>query len=294
MFPEVVLFESAIFCIASLRAKSASRVTETLFNVLRRTDAKYRVDQTRSTRFEDELIKERYDDVFEAGEEMDKDIQEPDIEETQTHHSTKHTPLQMLFPLSIRLLKAKFRTPPQSLKLQTVWKLSIFKVFNKGSLPLRKLRFDIEMIGSSTQPTGPVIDITLPESPPAAPKADRGKGKVTDDDKSSPNKLVKSSTVAHYELEERNQKASKEANLLEMTKPELIKVVYEEATKARVDPKILASAKGDQEFRKIQDVEIKVHNREHSENIKRSRELRKKRIEKYLWTTSSRLKPETI
>ncbi|GJS31589.1 hypothetical protein Tco_0492209 [Tanacetum coccineum] len=31
------------------------------------------------------------DDVFEAGEEMDEDIQEPKIEETQSHHSTKHT-----------------------------------------------------------------------------------------------------------------------------------------------------------------------------------------------------------
>ncbi|GJT39539.1 hypothetical protein Tco_0939404 [Tanacetum coccineum] len=70
--------------------------------------------------------------------------------------------------------------------------------------------------------------------------------------------------------------------------------IREEATKAGVDPKIVASAKRGQEFRNIQDAEIKVHNREHSEKIKRSRELRKKRIEKCRWTTSSRLKPETI
>ncbi|GJU91519.1 hypothetical protein Tco_1303942 [Tanacetum coccineum] len=45
------------------------------------------------------------------------------------------------------------------------------------------------------QPTGPVIDITppeKPESPPVAPKADRGKGKVMDDVESPP-KLVKAS-----------------------------------------------------------------------------------------------------
>ncbi|GKE15515.1 hypothetical protein Tco_1423092 [Tanacetum coccineum] len=86
------------------------------------------------------------------------------------------------------------------------------------------------------------------------PQPDRGKGKVTNDVESPP-KLDKASSVvrpnpdkpAHYESQERNQKIVKEAKLLEMTKPELIKVVHEEAAKARVDPKILASAKGGQE-----------------------------------------------
>ncbi|GJR78264.1 hypothetical protein Tco_0149049 [Tanacetum coccineum] len=39
--------------------------------------------------FEEELKDASDDDVFEAGEEMDEDIQELDTEETQTHHSTK-------------------------------------------------------------------------------------------------------------------------------------------------------------------------------------------------------------
>ncbi|GKG55129.1 hypothetical protein Tco_0563116, partial [Tanacetum coccineum] len=41
-------------------------------------------------------------------------------------------------------------------------------------------------------------------------------------------------------------------------------VIQEEATKDRVDPKILAKKKGGQEFMKIQDAKVKVHNREHS------------------------------
>ncbi|GKE02139.1 hypothetical protein Tco_1390122 [Tanacetum coccineum] len=130
------------------------------------------------------------------------------------------------------------------------------------------------------QSTGPLLDITppeQPESPPAAPKADRGMCKVTDDVE-SPLKLVKSLSKVLLDPDT------------------IIRVVQEEATKARVDPKILASAKGGQEFRKIQDdTQYQVIiNREHSKKIKRSRELRKKRIEKYRWTTSSRLKPETI
>ncbi|GKG61731.1 hypothetical protein Tco_0621440, partial [Tanacetum coccineum] len=54
------------------------------------------------------------------------------------------------------------------------------------------------------------------------------------------------------------KKAAKEAKHLEMSMPELIKVVQEEATKAGVDPRTLGSTKGGQEFKKIQDAEMKV------------------------------------
>ncbi|GKC43506.1 hypothetical protein Tco_1061228 [Tanacetum coccineum] len=159
---------------------------------------------------------------------------------------------------------------------------------------------------------------TLKVHKEATPKPDRGKGKVTNDVESPP-KLVKAllkvhldpdtpirvpymihgklyqltedEIQAHLDKEEKIEQVAKEANL---SKPELIKVVQEEATKAGVDPKIFASAKGGQEFKKIQDAEIKVHNREYSKKIKRSREFRKKRIEKYKWATSSILKPKTI
>ncbi|GJS53183.1 hypothetical protein Tco_0626545 [Tanacetum coccineum] len=82
--------------------------------------------------------------------------------------------------------------------------------------------------------------------PESTPKPDRGKAKVVD---VTPPKSDGSGTVV------------------------------QEAVKVGVDPKILASAKGSQEFRKIQDAKIKVLNREHSEKIKRARELKKKRID---------------
>ncbi|GJS68395.1 hypothetical protein Tco_0682960 [Tanacetum coccineum] len=53
------------------------------------------------------------------------------------------------------------------------------------------------------------------------------------------------------------KKADEEAKLLAMSKPELIKVVHEKASKAGIDPKILKSAKGGQEFKKIQDAKMK-------------------------------------
>ncbi|GJU69354.1 hypothetical protein Tco_1255613 [Tanacetum coccineum] len=61
-----------------------------------------------------------------------------------------------------------------------------------------------------------------------------------------------------------------------------------------VDPKALQSAKGGQDFLKKQDAEIKVLNRERLEKLTKAKELRKKRIDQFKWTTSSRFKPEKI
>nr|GEY19257.1 hypothetical protein [Tanacetum cinerariifolium] len=144
---------------------------------------------------------------------------------------------------------------------------------------------------------GPMIDITppeQPESPPMAPKADRGKGIATDDIE-SPIKLVKASTVVqHLDKEEKIKKTDEEAKLLFMSKPKLIKVVHEEASNVRIDHKVLTSAKGGQEFKKIQDAELKVLNREHSQKVTKAIELRKKRLDQYMWTTTNRLKPKPI
>ncbi|GJX79455.1 hypothetical protein Tco_0327604, partial [Tanacetum coccineum] len=98
----------------------------------------------------------------------------------------------------------------------------------------------------------------------------------------------------HLNKEERIKKKAKEAKLLAMTKSDLIKVVHEEAEKAGIDPKIIESAKGGEQFKKIQDVEHQVHKREHSQKVKRAMKLRQKQIDNYRWTTSSRLKPKLI
>nr|GEV52329.1 hypothetical protein [Tanacetum cinerariifolium] len=169
-----------------------------------------------------------------------------------------------------------------------------------------------------------VIDLTppkQPKNPPVAPKIDRRKGKVIDDVE-SPKKLIKASSKVcpnldelvripyeihgklyhltndeiqeHLDKEEKMKKAVEEAKLLEMSKHELIKDVQEKATKAGADPKNLSSAKGGLQFKKIHYAKMKVLNRDNFEKIKRSRELKKKRTEKYRWTTSSILKPKTI
>ncbi|GKD56304.1 hypothetical protein Tco_1289691, partial [Tanacetum coccineum] len=84
--------------------------------------------------------------------------------------------------------------------------------------------------------------------------------------------LTKEQIQAYIDKEEQIKKAAKEAKMFEMTKTEVIKVVQEEAEKIGLDLKKIISAK----------------------KAKRATELRKKRVEQYIWTMSNRLKPEPI
>ncbi|GKE38471.1 hypothetical protein Tco_1461876 [Tanacetum coccineum] len=156
---------------------------------------------------------------------------------------------------------------------------------------------ETEIIRSSSRPqlTDPIVEVQVsqPKSQSdTTPKPDRGKG-ISRYTNESPPKLVKASTKVCSDPDT-PEKAAQEANLLALSKPELIKVVTEVATKVGANLKTLQSSKGGQEFIKIQDPEIKVHNREHMEKLKKARELRKKMIKQYRWTTTSRINPKTI
>ncbi|GKG57729.1 hypothetical protein Tco_0587327, partial [Tanacetum coccineum] len=60
------------------------------------------------------------------------------------------------------------------------------------------------------------------------------------------------------------KKATKEAKLLAMFKPEVIKVVQEEAKKFGTNPKEAISTKASEQFKKAQDAKHEVLKREHS------------------------------
>nr|GFA55452.1 hypothetical protein [Tanacetum cinerariifolium] len=79
------------------------------------------------------------------------------------------------------------------------------------------------------------------------------------------------------------ERATQEAKLNAHSKHELIKVVEEVATEAEVDPKVLRSSKGGQEFLQKQDVKLSVLQREHMEKLKKERELKRKRINQYIY-----------
>ncbi|GJT40522.1 hypothetical protein Tco_0940387 [Tanacetum coccineum] len=145
--------------------------------------------------------------------------------------------------------------------------------------PTTKPTHETKIIGSSSRPqlTDSILEVQVPhpESSHATPKPDRGKG-ITRNTDEPPRKLVPAST-----------KVRQDPNA-----PVL--VVHEEATKAGVDPKALSSKKGGLEFLKIQDAKMNILKIESLEKLTKAKELGKKRIDQYRWTTTSRLKPEII
>ncbi|GJZ37237.1 hypothetical protein Tco_0583428 [Tanacetum coccineum] len=82
----------------------------------------------------------------------------------------------------------------------------------------------------------PITTITThPESSQAALRIDKGKGIATESDEDPSKKLVSASTIVRPDPDE--EKAVEEAKLLAISKPEVIKVVQEEAKKIGLDPK---------------------------------------------------------
>ncbi|GJR12808.1 retrovirus-related pol polyprotein from transposon TNT 1-94 [Tanacetum coccineum] len=87
------------------------------------------------------------------------------------------------------------------------------------------------------------------------PKDNKGKDIARDTD-DSPRKIVKALKEAYLKKEEQMQKAAQETRLIALSKPELIKMVEEVASEARVDLKALRCSKGGHEFLMKQDAEF--------------------------------------
>ncbi|GKA71835.1 hypothetical protein Tco_0778051, partial [Tanacetum coccineum] len=176
---------------------------------------------------------------------------------------------------------------PQDSKLIQV---TIFKQ------PIRHAKSNIEFIGSSIpQPTV----ITQPESPQVTQRTAKGKRIATDDSEEPTKKLAPASRRVRQDPDDPIRIPYEiHGNIYNLTNDEIQEYLNkeEEIKKKANEAKLLAmtNAKGGEQFKKIQVAEIQVYKREHSQKVKKQMELRKRRLEQYLWTTSSRLKPEPI
>ncbi|GJW02165.1 hypothetical protein Tco_1561021 [Tanacetum coccineum] len=129
----------------------------------------------------------------------------------------------------------------------------------KPEEPKHSIYANIEFIGSST-PQPSVIQaqpITIINPEPIVPQRE-GKGITTDEQVEDQRKLVKASSIAHMDKEDKIKKAEEEVRLLAINKPEVIKVVREEAKKLGIHPKEAIIAKADEKFKKAQDAEHEV------------------------------------
>ncbi|GJZ19000.1 hypothetical protein Tco_0555590 [Tanacetum coccineum] len=106
--------------------------------------------------------------------------------------------------------------------------------------------------------------------------------------------LIAKQLQEQMDKEELIKKDEEEARLLAISKPEVIKVVQEEAEKIGPDPRKIASAKVGEKFKKAQDAEHHVLKKEHTKKARKYLELRKHKFESYMWTINNKLKPKTI
>ncbi|GJZ56513.1 hypothetical protein Tco_0611706 [Tanacetum coccineum] len=211
----------------------------------------------------DELDKENdEEEVLTAGDDMDEDTQATD--EVRTSSPTQDQPE----PSHVQ----------ESASNSTNHDLKRFD--NKFPLTKRQLIKYLKKVSrvlfnriAEFQPTHDqqiTSIISHPESSQVTPRIDKGKGIATESDEDPSKRLLPASTIIRpdpYEpdKEEKMKKATEEAKLLAMSRPEVIK-----------------------------DAEHEVLKREHYKKVKRLTELNKKRVEEYMWTMTNRIKPEPI
>nr|GEY10214.1 hypothetical protein [Tanacetum cinerariifolium] len=94
--------------------------------------------------------------------------------------------------------------------------------------------------------------------------------------------------------EDEIKKAEEEAKLNSISKTEVIKVVCKEAEKLGIHPKEAITSKAGELFKKALDAEHDVLKRQHIKKVRKSLKLRNHKYDSYMWTVSSRLKPEPI
>nr|GEZ42030.1 copia protein [Tanacetum cinerariifolium] len=106
--------------------------------------------------------------------------------------------------------------------------------------------------------------------------------------------LTEQEIQEYWDKEDKMKKAVEETKLLVMSRPEVIKVIREEAKKLGINLKEAISTKAGETFKKAQDAEHEVLKREHSKKDKRLIELNRRRAKEYMWTMTNIIKPEPI
>ncbi|GJT94200.1 hypothetical protein Tco_1083045 [Tanacetum coccineum] len=230
---------------------------------------------------EDDLKDDSDDDVFKAGEEMDEDIQQSPSPHQEQPESSKGKKSSKYLRGITRILKnlqevhnVVKEDPAMNKKVLKVAEAYIENPTNLTKLITLVKNFDFHGIRtivdslqavSSSNYWGESLDHTTTISPteetPSQTKGEKAKMETKEkelevgnvekeasrDIDEPPRNLVPASTKvcqdpdAPLEKEEKMEQATREARLC---KPELIKVVHEEATKAGVDPKALSNKKG--------------------------------------------------
>ncbi|GJT81314.1 hypothetical protein Tco_1055656 [Tanacetum coccineum] len=230
------------------------------------TGAKYQVDETQFTRLSDE------EEVLAAGDDIDEDPQDDATVRTPSPDPTQPEPSYVQESASVSSspdLKKFNNTLPLTESLTPTLALTHIPANVEGTNGTHTTTEEtpshtegetgdttMAIPKSSIHPTEvqPTHDqpitsvISYPESSHATPRIDKGKGIATESDEDPSKRVVPASTIIRPGLHEpvrKMKKDSEEAKLLDMSRPEVIKVVQEEAENIRLDLRKIISAKAD-------------------------------------------------
>ncbi|GJZ44038.1 hypothetical protein Tco_0591293 [Tanacetum coccineum] len=136
----------------------------------------------------------------------------------------------------------------------------------KRAIPISTIQ-PTEVPPTQAQPITTII--THPKSSQAAPRSDKGKWSATESDEDPLKRRVPASTIVRPDPDEEVKVTSmingkmyyltEEERLFAISKPEVIKVVQEEAEKIGLDPKKIASAKAGEKLKPETITDIKIH-----------------------------------
>ncbi|GKB01251.1 hypothetical protein Tco_0829295, partial [Tanacetum coccineum] len=206
-----------------------------------------------------------------------------------------------MLPLDLTTLENATTTTTEDPQSHTKGETDVIRQ-EKSEEPKHSTDASIKLIGSS-KPQLSITQaqpITIINPEPIIPQRE-GKGIATDDQVEDQRKPVKALSIicpgpdalipytingevyyltteqlqAHMDKEERIKKAEEDAKLYAISKPEVIKVVREEAKKLGIHPKEAITTQAGENFKKAQDAEHEVLKRKHVEKVKKSLELRK-------------------
>nr|GEU44267.1 retrovirus-related Pol polyprotein from transposon TNT 1-94 [Tanacetum cinerariifolium] len=264
------------------------------------TDAKYQANQTQSARLSDK------DDMLEAGEEIDEDILPTDeeahlqainllgfhqrisnIENTQVTMQSKISSFKGTVIEMLQTSKECLPLPPQTVllfqKLRSLKSMHLLgenlekQVIVCQKPPSYNDGEPMQIVTTTKKPKDETVETPMKQEPKRPTRA-------------VPISIVKPITRPNLEVS-----LIESASRPPLTDPSLKSLSLKKFMKKQKKPELIQKLPLMLKVvKKIQDVEHQVLKREHSQKARKAIELRKKRLEQYMWTTLSRLRPKPI
>ncbi|GJY81383.1 hypothetical protein Tco_0494134 [Tanacetum coccineum] len=161
----------------------------------------------------------------------------------------------------------------------------LFSSLRQCHLALTDIQANVERENANT---------TAIEEPPSYTEGETEEPRLAIPISSIPSTIDKGKGIATESGDDPSKKLVKASSIVCPDPNEPVRVVREEAKKLGIHPKEAITTKACELFKKAQDAKHEVLKKQHTKKVTKSLELRMHKYDSYMWTVSSRLKPEPI